>query len=559
VQPVVLVVAPNPAEGDRLLDELARYRRDYRLELVSTGDDTMARLAALDASGVSVAMVLADLAVGVFDAVGVLAGVRSVARTVRCVLLLDWGLRGEQMPAVARALALGVVDAVLTKPTGPRDEEFHTAIGENLSEWAWSTTPVVEAVKIVDSEGGWGRELHEVLDRLGVPCGVHRPDSEVGSAIIRRAGASEWRTLVEVMDATVLVDPSRRQIAETFGIAVDVTSTVFDVAIVGAGPAGLGAAVYAASEGLSTLVLEAEAFGGQAGTSSMIRNYLGFPRGITGRQLGRRAVLQAAGFGAAFDLARAVTALQPGTPHHLTLDDGAVAAAHAVILACGVTYRRLGVAPLEALLGHGVFYGVPATHARAMQDTDVVVVGAGNSGGQAAVHLARHAAHVTIVARGPSLSETMSAYLVDEIESNPRITVLTGVDVVDGGDDTQLAWVEVADRRTGQRDRIPASGLFILIGTETRTGWLPTVIQRDDHGFVVTGDALDRDRWPLERPPQPLETSVPGVFAAGDVRANDVKRVAAAVGEGAISIPMVHKFLNEIHGYLEQPPLDPPR
>jgi thioredoxin reductase (NADPH) len=549
VEPVILIVVRNPAEGDRLLDELGRYRRDYQLELASSGDDTIALLASIDASGGSVAMVLADLALGVSDGVEVLARVRSVARTVRCVLLLDWGLRGDQMPAVSRALALGVVDAVLTKPTGRRDEEFHTAIGENLSEWAWSTTPVVEAVKIVATDRGRGREIHEVLDRLGVPSGIHQPDSEVGTAIIRRAQAAGWRTLVEVMDATVLVDPTSRQLAETFGLAVDVTSTVFDVAIVGAGPAGLGAAVYAASEGLSTLVLEAEAFGGQAGTSSMIRNYLGFPRGITGRQLGRRAVLQAAAFGARFDLARAVTALQPGTPHRLTLDDGAAATAHAVILACGVTYRRLGVAALEALVGHGVFYGAPATHAKAMQDTDVVVVGAGNSGGQAAVHLARHAAHVTIVARGNSLSDTMSSYLVDEIESNPRIGVRTGVDIVDGGDDTQLAWVEVADRRTGERDRIPASGLFILIGTETRADWLPTAIQRDDHGFVVTGDTVDSGRWPLERPPQPLETSVPGVFAAGDVRANDVKRVAAAVGEGSISVPMVHKYLNDTHAH----------
>ena len=258
-----------------------------------------------------------------------------------------------------------------------------------------------------------------------MPVGVHHPDSEVGALIAQRAGRQGWQTLVEVMGTTTLADPSNRELAAAFGATVDVASSVFDLAIVGAGPAGLGAAVYGASEGLDTLVLEAEAFGGQAGTSSMIRNYLGFPRGITGRQLGRRAVLQATGFGAKFDLARAVTGLDPGTPHRLTLDDGAVVAAHTVILACGVTYRRLGVTPLEALVGRGVFYGAPSTEARALRDADVVVVGAGNSGGQAAVHLARYAARVTIAARGASLSATMSDYLVREIEANPRIVVRT--------------------------------------------------------------------------------------------------------------------------------------
>jgi thioredoxin reductase (NADPH) len=297
------------------------------------------------------------------------------------------------------------------------------------------------------------------------------------------------------------------------------------------------------------MVLEAEAFGGQAGTSSMIRNYLGFPRGITGRQLGRRAVLQASGFGARFDLARAVTGLAPGSPpgspHRLRLDDGAEAAAHAVILACGVTYRRLDVAPLEELVGAGVFYGVSTSEARALQDAEVVVVGAGNSGGQAAVHLARYAGRVTIAARGDSLETTMSTYLIRELATNPRVSVRAGVEIVDGGGDGRLEWVELADRRTGRRDRIAATGLFVLIGTETRTDWLPPAIQRDDHGFVLTGSAVDVSRWPLARPPFALETSVPGVFAAGDVRANDVKRVAAAVGEGATSVPMVHRYLRE--------------
>src|SRR5262245_573392 len=546
MEPAILIASADPVEAARLRDELDRYRRDYRLEVVPSSPDAMVRLTDIGTEGGSVAMVLADLGRGDFDGVDLLARVRSANRTVRCVLLLEWGLRGDQVHAVERALALGVVDTVLTKPTGPRDEEFHTAITEDLGEWAWTTTPVVEAVKIV-GEDGRGREIHAVLDRLGVPSGVHGSDSDIGRVLAQRSGRPGWHTLVEVMGSKILVDPSNRDIAAAFGATVDVTSTVFDVVVVGAGPAGLGAAVYSASEGLDTLVLEAEAFGGQAGTSSMIRNYLGFPRGVTGRQLGRRALLQASGFGAAFDLARAVTGLEPGAPHQLILDDGARAAARAVILACGVTYRRLGIAPLEALVGHGVFYGASSSEARAMRDAHVVVVGAGNSGGQAAVHLARYADRVTIAARRSSLSATMSDYLVREIEANPLIVVRTNADVVDGGGDGRLEWVDIADRTSGERDRIPAAGLFILIGTETRTGWLPSDIVRDDHGFVLTGDAVDLVSWPLQRSPYAFEASVPGVFAAGDVRAGSIKRVAAAVGEGSTTVPMIHR-------YLEQPP-----
>jgi thioredoxin reductase (NADPH) len=296
---------------------------------------------------------------------------------------------------------------------------------------------------------------------------------------------------------------------------------------------------------LSTLVLEAEAFGGQAGTSSMIRNYLGFPQGITGRQLGRRAILQAARFGAVLDMARAVVALEAGAPHRLRLSDGAVASAHAVILACGVTYRRLGVPSLEELVGAGVFYGAPTSHARALEGTDVVVVGAGNSGGQAAVHLARYAARVTIVVRGGALAAAMSAYLVNEIETDDRIEVRTETEVVDGGGAGRLEWLELAHRVTRDRVRVAASGLFVLIGTETRTGWLPPAIQLDNHGFVLTGRDVDDTAWPLPRPPFALETSVPGVFAAGDMRANGVKRVAAAAGEGAMTVPMVHRYLSD--------------
>ncbi len=540
-----MVVVEDGTARQQMLAELGRYARDYRVESAKGGDEAVARLGALRVRGDAVAMVLADLALSPFDGVDVLTRVRSVAPTAKRILLLDWGLRPDQMPAVSRAAVLGLADTVLTKPTGARDEEFHSAITEDLGDWAWTTTPTVEAVKVVgDADSRRVGEIRNLLERLGVPTGAYPPDSPIGRAITDAAGPGAY-PVVEVMGQTVLSDPTDRQIAMAFGAVADVQDSTFDLAVVGGGPAGMGAAVYGSSEGLSTLVLEAEAFGGQAGTSSMIRNYLGFPQGITGRQLGRRAVLQAVRFGAALDLARAVTALEVGAPHRLRLSDGAVASAHAVIVACGVTYRRLGVPALEELVGAGVFYGAATSDARALAGTDVVVVGAGNSGGQAAVHLARYAAHVTIVARRGALAETMSTYLVNEIENDGRIEVRTDTDLVDGGGDGRLEWLELADRVTGERSRVTAAGLFVFIGTETRTGWLPPAIQCDDHGFVLTGTDIDGTGWPLPRSPFALETSVPGVFAAGDVRANAVKRVAAAAGEGAMSVPMVHRYLAE--------------
>jgi thioredoxin reductase (NADPH) len=548
VRPVIFTLLRGE-RPDRVPGELERYRRDYWVEITADGDDLIARLRARADAGEPVAMVLADLGLADGHGVDVFRRVRATAPAARCILLLEWGLRPDQTAAAARAAALGVVDLVLTKPTGPRDEEFHGALVEELADWSWTTAPVVEAVKVVDdADATRGREIQRRLERLGVPTGLHTPDSDAGRAVAAAAGPERPLPLVEVMGARVLADPSDREIAEAFGVAVDVGATVFDVAVVGAGPAGLGAAVYAASEGLTTLILEGEAFGGQAGASSMIRNYLGFPRGISGRQLGRRAVVQAAAFGAALDLGRRAVGLEPGEPHRLRLDDGAVVSAGAVILACGVTYRRLGVDALEALVGAGVFYGAAASRARDLDAAEVVVVGAGNSGGQAAVHLARYAGRVTLVARGPSLADTMSAYLVDEIASQSRIDVRTGTDVVDGGGDGVLQWVTLADRATGAGERLPASAMFVMIGTETRTDWLPAAVARDDHGFVLTGADVESEHWPLARAPFALETSVPGVFAAGDVRANDVKRVAAAAGEGAVSVPMVHRFLAQRRG-----------
>jgi thioredoxin reductase (NADPH) len=529
-------------------DQMGRYDREYHVDAVGDADAAISRIEELQRNGTPVAMVLADLVLSPVDGVDLLGRVRAAASTAKRVLLLDWGLRPDQGPAVSRATAFGLVDTFLPKPTGPRDEEFHGAITEQLGEWAWTTAPVVAAVEVV-GEASDPRvvRLRELLERMSVPTAVHPADSRVGERVVGASGSDAALPVVEVMGQKVLSNPTDRDVATAFGAVVDVGNAVFDLAVVGAGPAGLAAAVYAASEGLSTLIVEAEAFGGQAGTSSMIRNYLGFPYGITGRQLARRALMQAGRFGARLDLARAVTGIvasaAPGEPHRLTLADGAVARAHAVVLACGVTYRRLGVPALEELVGAGVFYGAATANARDMAGAPVVVVGAGNSGGQAAVNLARYAERVTLVARGSTLSASMSDYLVKEIEADERIEVLTATEVVDGGGDGHLEWIGLMTRGARAVRRVPALGLFALIGTETRTDWLPSGIERDEQGFVVTGADVDPARWPLQRPPFALETSLPGVFAAGDIRANGVKRVAAAVGEGAVSVPMIHRYL----------------
>jgi thioredoxin reductase (NADPH) len=326
--------------------------------------------------------------------------------------------------------------------------------------------------------------------------------------------------------------------------AIDV-DTVVDLAIVGAGPAGLAAAVYAASEGLTTVVVESEAVGGQAGTSSMIRNYLGFPRGISGMRLAQRARNQATRFGTQFFTGWDVTHLEPGAdgePHVLHTDGGQVRA-RAVVIATGVSYRKLRVPSVEEYTGNGVFYGAAMTAAREMEDQDVVVVGGGNSAGQAACHLARFARSVTILVRRPTLAETMSQYLIGEIEYNPRIRVRTSGMVVDGGGDGRLEWLCVEDTRTGERTRESATGLFLLLGAEPHCDWLPPGVARDDNGFVVTGRDVPKDRWADGLPPGNLATTVPGIFAAGDIRSGSMKRVAAASGEGASVVPLVHAWL----------------
>jgi len=383
-----------------------------------------------------------------------------------------------------------------------------------------------------------------VLARNSVPFGFHRSDSPEGQVALRLLGVSEPAGPVLSLDTgAVLVDPANAEVAHALGLDVRPAGQVYDVVIVGAGPAGLAAAVYGASEGLRTALLEREAFGGQAGTSSRIRNYLGFPAGVNGAELAQRAYQQAWVFGThlvygnpAMSLAKDRDLLVVG------LEDGSEAQARTVVIATGVSYRRLGVPELEALVGAGVFYGAGTIEAQAVTGKPAFVVGGGNSAGQAALHLSKYAQQVTILVRSRSLAASMSDYLIRQIEAAPNVDVRYRCEVTDGGGSGHLDQLLLRDRDTGRTELVPAAGLFVLIGAQPFTGWLPEAIKRDPWGFILTGPDTGQD-WPLQRPPFLLETTTPGVFAVGDVRHGSMKRVASAVGDGSTAIRLIHDYL----------------
>jgi thioredoxin reductase (NADPH) len=474
---------------------------------------------------------------------------REKVPTARRVIAAHWDRFLADAPGLRSGMAKGKYDAYLLMPRGARDEEFHNAITDLLSDWGSTVAdPEVVAVKIVSPvRDGLTLAVRDFLDRMGMANRVWHPESEVGRRVLEGYDGEPAYPLVYSPNRPTIVARTVRDVAVNLYGAPTVLDceSVVDVAIVGAGPAGLAASVYAASEGLSTVVLEAEAIGGQAGTSSMIRNYLGFPRGISGMRLAQRARNQALRFGTRFFTGQVVEELRVGRdggPHVLRTESGDVRA-RSVVVASGIAYRKLRVDPIDELVGSGVYYGAAMTAAREMEDQDVFVVGGGNSAGQAAVHLARFARTVTILVRRPDLAETMSSYLIGEIDYNPRISVRTCTTVVNGGGEGRLEWLDLHDVRTGETDRVPAYGLFLLLGAEPHCDWLPSEVARDEHGFVLTGRDVPRERWLGGLPPESLATTAPGIFAAGDVRSGSMKRVASASGEGASVVPLVHAWL----------------
>jgi thioredoxin reductase (NADPH) len=546
--PALILVSPEHA--DELADEFGRYRRDYDIHTAASTAEAEVLAQRIVDEGGQVAMFVAESQLPDAHVLEAFGRWRTVVPTARRLVAAHWSRFLTDAPALRAGLAKGKYDAYLLMPRGVRDEEFHTAVCELLSDWGSTVAaPEVDSVRIVSpAPDALTLAIRDFLDRMGMPNRTYAPDSDVGRDILARYAGEPGFPVVETMNATVFAPTAVRDVAiRIYGQPTDIDlAHVADVAIVGAGPAGLAAAVYASSEGLTTVVLEAEAVGGQAGTSSMIRNYLGFPRGISGMRLAQRARNQAIRFGTRFFTGWSVTALEPGAagqPHVLHTDGGDVRA-RSVVISSGVTYRKLRVPGIEELVGLGVFYGSAMTAAREMEGYDVVVVGGGNSAGQAAIHLARFARSVTILVRREGLEATMSQYLIGEIAYNPRITVQPCSEVVDGGGEGRLEWIIVRDTRTGAETRSEVSGLFLLLGAEPHCTWLPESVVRDPKGFVLTGRDVPPELWAGERPPASLATTLPGVFAAGDIRAGSMKRVAAASGEGASVVPLVHAWLD---------------
>jgi thioredoxin reductase (NADPH) len=532
-RPLILAVDEDREALERITSELQRYARDYNVICGPSTEAALTQLEKLHDLGEAVAVVLAARGTGALKGEHLLERVHDLHPHAKRALLIPWGgwADEETAEAIRNAMAMGYIDYYAIKPFSSPDEIFHRLVSEFLQEWRRQNAPGRRELTIVaDPWSPRGDALRTYLARNGVPHAFHTPDSPEGREFLASCNQEGAEVpVVVLLDGTPLVDPQPEEVAQHgTRMRTDLDRHEFDVVIVGAGPAGLAAAVYASSEGLDALVVEPENIAGQAGSSTRIRNYLGFSRGVSGAELMQRAYQQAWVFGASFLVTRRVEGIEPGGVGYRVFISGELEVeARSVILAMGVSYRRLDVPGLAELEGHGVHYGSSPSDARQFSGGDVYIVGAANSAGQAAVHLARFAANVTLLCRGPALSSTMSRYLIDEIQAKENVYVRNRTQVLEVHGEGMLERLTL--RGPDGDETVDARGLFVMIGAEPRVDWLPPEIERDERGFVAAGPTY--------------ETSLPGVFAIGDVRAGSVKRVASAVGEGSVVIQHVHRYL----------------
>ena len=534
-RPLILAVDEDAEALHRITAELQRYARDYKVICGPSTEAALAQLEALRDDDAAVAVVLAARGTQQLKGERLLERVHDLHPHAKRALLIPWGGWADEdtADAIRTAMALGHIDYYALKPWSTPDELFHRLVSEFLQEWRRQNAPGRRELTVVaDPWSSRGYELRNLLARNGVPHAFHACDSAEGLALLQSCGQGGADVPVVILpDGSALVDPAAEDLAQhgtRMPTELEAPGT-FDVVIVGAGPAGLAAAVYASSEGLDALVVERESIGGQAGSSTRIRNYLGFSRGLSGAELAQRAYQQAWVFGATFLLTREVEDVELGeATHTISITGGTRVEARSIILATGVSYRRLDVPALSNLEGRGVYYGSSPSEARQFTGKSVYVVGGANSAGQAAVHLSRYARSVTLLCRS-AIEKSMSRYLIDEIDGKANIHVLDSAQVVDAGGEEGLETLTLRVR--DEVETVPADGLFILIGAEPRAEWLPPEVERDERGFVTTKDDYS--------------TNVPGVFAIGDVRSGSVKRVASAVGEGSVVIQHVHHYLEE--------------
>ena len=551
-KPVIVAVDDEPTVLSAVARDLRReYGEQYRVLKAGSGITALELVGELKLRNVPVGLVIVDQWMPLMSGVEFLEEAIDVFPDAKRVLLTAYA----DTEAAIRAINEVGLNHYLMKPWDPPEEHLYPVLTDLLDDWQASFAPPFEGIRVVGHQ--WSAQSHQVKNFLArnlVPYQwIDIEIDEEARHLFELSGSDGYRLpLVLFPGGPSLTQPTNLEIAEKIGLKTRPGLPFYDLVIVGAGPAGLAAAVYGASEGLSTLLIEGEAPGGQAGTSSRIENYLGFPSGLSGGDLTRRAVAQASRFGAEILTPLKATGVRVRDPYRfVTLTGGSEISCHTLLISTGVSYRALDVPGVERLTGAGVYYGAAITEALACQDKDVFIVGAGNSAGQAAVYLSRFASSVTMLVRGGSLAQSMSRYLIAQLESHEKISVSTRSAVAEVKGDTSLEEIVIADIATGSARAVPAFALFIFIGARPHTDWVAGVVERDSSGFIPTGPGLltggqGPKGWGSHRDPFLLETSVPGIFAAGDVRQRSVKRVASAVGEGSMAVQFVHQYLSRV-------------
>ena len=550
-KPVIFAIDDDP-EVLRAVDRDLRreYAEHYRIMRATSGASALEALEQLKARNGAVALFLVDQRMPQMTGVEFLERAIPIFPDAKKALLTAYA----DTDAAIRAINTARVDYYLLKPWDPPEQCLYPVLNDLLEDWQATYRAPFEGIRVVGHR--WSPDafqLRDFLARHQVP--YHWMDVETDTEarqFLEGDGESPSLPMVVLTDGTRLSNPSVTELAEKVGFKTQAEKPFYQLVIVGGGPSGLAAAVYGASEGLHTLMIEGEAPGGQAGTSSRIENYLGFPSGLSGADLARRAVTQAQRFGVEILTPQEATGLRLEDPYKIiTLSNGDEVSCHAMLIATGVSYRKLDVPGVERFTGAGVYYGAAMTEAMSCRDEDVFIVGGANSAGQAAMYFAKYARRIVMLVRGDSLSKSMSQYLIDQIGSTENIEVWHHSNVVEASGGDHLESIGVKNSETGEVTNHPARSLFIFIGAQPRTQWLEGVVERDEHGFILAGPDLMRDGkrpkgWPLDRDPFLLETSVPGIFVAGDVRHGSIKRVASGVGEGSIAISFIHQHLSRV-------------